>query len=215
LTGGELTLAARILSAIRKVLRRPEPVEILRYRERMREEIRANLDWPERGVPEIVVVRLSKKDEYPSTDSPFFGLFGASPWFKFEVKRIHDRGLEVYASIQRVRIAKGRARTARPGDDDEGTQKVFVVGRIPYYSAPRFYVNYGWRWPYREVVLYEESGWGGPRGHRRRVPDADLMEIHDVEFQGESGNPWRWLRFTASRLRFTLADRREQKRLER
>lgn len=229
-TGGELTLASRVLSALRKVLRRPEPVAVLRYRERMRDEIRRNLDWPSSGVPEIIVVRLSKKDEYPDTDSLLFGLFRASPWFKHEVKRIHDRSLEVYASIETVSIHRRRARRAPVGktgtrkQDDE--RKVWVVGRIayeriahidweadPYYSAPRFYVNYGWKGPFREIVLYEQTAWASEHGSQpERRPDADLFQIHDVEYQGEAGNPWRWIRYTASRLRFSLQTRRQERR---
>ena len=227
--GGELTFVARFLSAFRKLLRRPEPTTVLKYRERLREEIRQKLEWPGSGVPEIVVVRLSKKDKYPDTDSLFFGLFGASPWFKYEVKRVHDRGLEVYAGIQRVTIRKRKARRSDLGKAPKkhgDERKVWVVGRIPYerighidwepdpyYSVPRFYVNYGWGGPFREVVLYEQSSWAGERERRPGArPDGDLLEIHDVEYQGEAGNPWRWLRYTGSRLRFSLATRRQERR---
>jgi hypothetical protein len=116
-TGAELTLGARVLSAARKILRRPQPVEILRYRERMRNEIREKLEWPDRGVPDVLVVRLSKKDVFPSTDSLLYGLCRVSPWFKLEAKAVHDRGFEVTLKIDRVSIEKRNARTALREDD--------------------------------------------------------------------------------------------------
>jgi hypothetical protein len=228
ISGGELTAAARAAAALRKALKRPEPVDVLKYRKAVRDEIRTNLDGAHAGVPEIIVVRLSKKDVFPSTDSLFYGLFRSSPWFKFEFKRLHDRGLEVYVSIETVTIRKGKARRAEYGDADErggDRRKVWVVGRIPYeriayvdwdpdpvYSSPRFYVSYGWGGPFREVVLFEQ--WAhGPRGRQPgQRPDADLFEIHDVEYQGESGNPWRWTKYTVDRLRFSIEQRREEKR---
>lgn len=219
-TGGELTLGARVLSAARKILRRPQPVDILRYRERMRNEIREKLEWPDRGVPEVLVVRLSKKDVFPSTDSLLYGLFRVSPWFKLEAKAVHDRGFEVTLKIDRVSIKRRKARTAL-GDDDAATRKVWVVGRIPYeriahidwdpdpvYSSPRLYVGYGWRGPFSEIVLYER--WSDDRPMPR--PYSDLFEIHDVKYQGESGNPWRWVRYTASRLSFSIRTRRQERR---
>jgi hypothetical protein len=223
-TGGELTAAARVASAIRKLLRRPDPVAVLKYRQRIREEIRENLPSSGSSSPEIIVVRLSKKDRYPSTDSLFFGLFKASAWTKTSVRRLHDRGLEVFIAIEEVTIRKGKARRAvgkKKGWRGAKPRKVWVVGRIPYeriayidwepdpaYSSPRFYVNYGPRGPYREVALYESSPWPGQETRGR----PDLFEVHDVKYQGEAGNPWRWLAFTASRLRFAMQVRRQDKR---
>lgn len=223
ITGGELTVLARVGAAVRRIFRQPQPAAVLRYRETMRQQIRKNLAWPERDeAPEVVVVRLAKKDEYPSVDALRFGLFRSSPWFKLEVKRLHDRGLEVYLRIEHVSIRRGKARTAPPAEPTPpNALKVWVVGRIPYeriahidwepdpvYSAPRFYVEYGWRGPYREVVLYEQA-----RGaFRMRARDGGLLELPDVDYQGEAGNPWRWLTSTLRRLKAAYVLRREDRR---
>lgn len=226
ITGGELTVVARVGAAVRRTLRRPQPTAVLQYREAIRRQIRENLEWPERNeAPEIVVVRLAKKDEYPSVDALRFGLFRSSPWFKHEVKRIHDRGLEVYLRIEYVIIRGGKARTVRPGKSaPSNALKVWVVGRIPYeriahidwepdpvYSAPRFYVEYGWRGPYREVVLYERAG----DAFRTKERDGDLLELPEVEYQGEAGNPWRWLSSSVRRLKAAYLLRRDDRRATR
>jgi hypothetical protein len=226
-TGGELTLALRVAGGARKLLRRPPPVAVLKYREKVREEIREKLQRPDSGgSPDTLLVRLSKKDHYPSTDSLIFGLFRASPWFKFEAKGLHDRGFEVFAGIEYVTFHNRKARrvsTSKPEPPD--CRKVWVVGRVPYeriayidwrpdpyYSAPRLYVRYGWRGPFREVVLYEESALSSTVGREGRRSDEGLYEILDVEYQGEAGNPWRWTAYTARRLRFALEDRRQRRR---
>ena len=69
-----------------------------------------------------------------------------------------------------------------------------MVGRIPYeriahidwepdpvYSAPRFYAEYGWRGPYREVVLYEQAS----SAFRMRARDGSLIELPDVSIKGK------------------------------
>jgi hypothetical protein len=219
---GELTAIARAVSALRRALKRPTKVEILRYREAMREAIRQRLEWPERDAsPEIIVVRLSRADDYPNTDAWTFGLFRASPWFKFEVKRITDRDLEVFMRIENVVIRKRKARRAKLHTPESGARKVWVVGRIPLerishidwepesaYGLPRFFVSYGWGGPFREVALFEESGRGSHSARRELI----LYELHDVKYQGEGGTPWRWIKWTASRLKFQLDDRRQVRR---
>jgi hypothetical protein len=80
---------------------------------------------------------------------------GASKWFKTNVRKLHDRGVEVYSNpaIEHVVVKKGKARKVRHDDPNPAQQKVWIVGRIPYeriaymdwepdpaYGAPRFYV---------------------------------------------------------------------------
>jgi len=205
ISGGELTAAARVAGAIRRVLKRPDPVAILRRRQEVRDEIRTNLTWPEKdSSPEILVIRVGKDDEYPKPDNRLLQL-GASPWHKFEVKGLHDRGLEVFLPITRVRFRKGVAREVE--HTDEGGHQVFPVGRIPYeridvmdwqpdpaYGAPRFYVAYGRRGPIKETVLYE-----------RRYDDNYLFEIHDVKYRPRKVG-------VIARARLNWASRRHQRK---
>jgi hypothetical protein len=99
-------------------------------------------------------VKLGKHDHYPHTDERVIGR-GASKWFKTNVRKLHDRGVEVYSNpaIEHVVVKKGKARKVRHDDPNPAQQKVWIVGRIPYeriaymdwepdpaYGAPRFYV---------------------------------------------------------------------------
>jgi len=155
-------------------------VKTLEERQKRGAELRKHLTWPEKDAsPEVVVIRLRDYLKYPKPDDRVID-FRASPWFKFEVKAITDTSLEVFASIQEVRIKRGKARPVKQGEDGFN---VFVVGRIPLesialirwesdpaYSLPRLYCHYG-RSPFREVIVYE--------GQMPR-----LSEVHGVRFKG-------------------------------
>jgi hypothetical protein len=189
ISGSELTAAARVAGAIRRALKRPDPVAVLKRRQVVRQELEDNLRFDSESTPEVVVIRLGKEDKYPEADERLIG-WGASPWFKFEVKACQDRGLAVYSSIQHVRIRRSRARPVA----NENARTVFVVGRIRYerisfidwnaandpaYWLPRLYVAYGWRGPFRGVVLYDMPGYQG-----------DEAELHGVKYQPKKVRPW-------------------------
>lgn len=215
ITGAEVTAAARVGAAIRRTLRRPEPVHVLARRKEIRQEIRENLHWPEHDeVPEVVIVNYKKYDRYGELDQRIIGR-GASDWFKAEVKGLHDRGIELYLAIEDVAIRRGKAYRVEH-EDASRTCKVYVVGRIPYeriafidwepdpsYSAPRFYVVYTWRRdPYREVVLYED----GPGNYQ--------FQMHE-KYKGDGGNPIKRLRRRGQLVRFHLEERLERRRFRR
>jgi hypothetical protein len=187
--GSELTVAARGLAALRRVLKRPDPVDVLKRREAVRDDLERNLRFGDDGAPEVVVIRLGKESEYPDADDRLIG-WSSSPWFKFEVKGLSDRGLEVYRRIEHVRIRRSKARPV----DDTNARKVFVVGRIPYeriaftdwkaqndpaYGLPRLHVAYGRRGPFREVVLYDMPGYQGYEA-----------ELHGVKYKPQKVRPW-------------------------
>jgi hypothetical protein len=205
ISGSELTAAARAAGAIRRALKRPDPVAVLERRQAVRQELEDNLHFADESTPEVVVIRLGKEDKYPKADQRLIS-WSASPWFKFEVKACQDRGLEVYSSIQHVRIRRSRARPL----DDVTARKVFVVGRIPYerisfmdwnaandpaYGLPRLHVAYGWRGPFREVVLYDMPGYQGYEA-----------ELKDVKYRAKKLGPW-------TRLFWNLKGRRLARRL--
>lgn len=219
ISGAELTAATKAARAVRRLLRRPDPVAVLKRRAEVKAEIRRNLyakgaNWGD--PPEIIVIKLGKHDAYPNTDTRLIDR-GASNWFKAEVKGLHDRGVEVYSSIERVVISKGNARRVF-GADAPKSRKVFVVARLPYeriayidwepdptYQAPRFHVAYTplRREAYREVVMYEQAVFD---------PDDDFMlEIHDAKYVGEGGGPIKRLRRTIERLKFNVELRRQDR----
>jgi len=216
ITGAELSVAARIGATLRRLFRRPDPVAVLRRREAIKKEIREHMALPDDdNVPEILVVKLGKHDEYGKPDKRIIGR-GASDWFKTEVKELGDRGLEVYTSLQYVKIRKEKAYLVHP-DRTKGAIKVWVVGRIPYeriahidwegdpgYSSPRFYVRYDWRRnPYREIALYIAE--------RGEYP----FEVPNVDYKGESGGPIKRLGRFAHRVRFNLMLRRQDRKRRR
>jgi hypothetical protein len=219
ISGAELTAWARLLGEIRRLLGRPDRIEVIKQREARREEIRRNLKWPEKdSSPEVLVVQIGKEDEFGKPDNRLLSLT-PSPWFKYEGKEIHDRGLEVFTGpLQRVEIKRGKARRVSPHRAGAGIREVWVVGRIayerighidwrpdPYYAAPRFYVGYGLRGPFKEVVLYEGSPSAG----------GYLYEIQDVKYIAEGRAPWRRIALLVRSARFSLRARREQKRFQR
>jgi hypothetical protein len=188
ISGGELTAAARVASAVRRALKRPDPASVLRRRQEVREALAANLRLSSDSTPEVVVIRLGREKNYPEPDNRIAG-FGASPWFKLEVKGLHDRGLEAFDSIQHVHIRNSIARKV----GEPGARKVYIVGRIPYeriahmdwspdpaYGVPRLYVSYGRKGPYKEVVLYDTTP--GPNGY--------LFPLHNVDYRPEKVRSW-------------------------
>jgi hypothetical protein len=168
---------------------------MLEERRRRGDELRAGIAWPEgEGSPEAIVIRLRDYARYPQIDNRVLD-FSASSWFKFELKAVRDDCLEVFDSIQEVEIRKGRAREI--DYQGEHGHLVYVVGRIPlesigvidwradpYYGLPRLYCHYGWRGPFREVVLYTKD-------------DSRLVEMDGIAYKGRNLRTLRrlWLNF--------------------
>lgn len=202
----------RWITFLHKVLRRPDPVAVLKRREALRRELREHLDLPGpaeqpkppgEAVPELLVVKLRprKRWAYPKTDGRLLQ-FTASSWFKYEVKDIADAHLEVFAAALEVVIDHGKARRTAGGDGDF----VYLVGRIPLESIhhvdwspdptnwrPRLYVDYPWSGPLREVALYEDRG-------------GYLFELTDVEWKRPRRNYLREFRYELERRREARRD---------
>jgi hypothetical protein len=187
--------AARLLAWTGRALRRKDRVAVLRYREARQEELRKHLEWPaDDDVPEVVVIRLGHEDAYGRPDTRRFAV-RQPQWMKYEVKTLHDRGVEVLAGIEFAVIKRGRAVRVRD-ESVPGAAKVFVVGRIPYehiahidwrgdqyYTRPKLYVAYGWRGPCRETVVYEPP----------RKPHGYMDELIGVRWRSDR---WRVKRLT-------------------
>lgn len=213
ISGAEVGVAARIAASLARRFRSPDPVLVLKQKEAVRNELRANLPTKEsKEDPEVIVVRLGRDGRYPEPDLRWLPI-GASPWFKFEVKDVHDRGLEVVLAIEFVDIKRGKATVA--DDSAPGAAKVFVVGRIPYdcvrhmdwrpdpaYGLPRLYVKYGKRGPCRETVLYEAPSKSG----------GYLYEMPDVRWKGEPSRRKRLRRKVLS-IKMSHEDRQNKRKL--
>jgi hypothetical protein len=174
----------RAAGLLHQLLRRPDPKEMLEERRRRGDELREGIDWPGGdGSPEAIVIRLRDYARYPQIDDRVFD-FSSSSWFKFELKEVRDDCLEVFDSIQEVRIRNGKAREIDYQGDH--AHLVYVVGRIPleniavidwraepYYGLPRFYCHYGRRGPFREIVLYVKDG-------------ARFVEMEGIVYKGRN-----------------------------
>jgi hypothetical protein len=57
ISGSELTAAARAASAIRRALKRPDPVAVLKRRQAVRQELEDNLRFGGESTPEVVVIQ--------------------------------------------------------------------------------------------------------------------------------------------------------------
>lgn len=208
ISGAEVGLVARIVGWLTR--RRKDPVATLKQKEARRDELRQRLS-KDSDYPEVIVVRLRHEKTYPKPDMRRLP-FGSSPWFKYEVKSVHDHGLEVVLAIEFVLIRRGKATLT--SEQTPGATKVFVVGRIPYdrirhidwspdpaYGSPRLYTAYGWRGPCREVVLFEPPSSTGY-----------LYEIPDVKWKGEPSRRKR-LRRKALSVKMAHEDRVNQRKL--
>src|SRR4051812_16923913 len=83
ISGSELTVAARAAGAIRRALKRPDPVAVLKRQQVVRRELEENLHFGGESTPEVVVIQLGKQDKYPESDERLIG-WTASPWLKCE-----------------------------------------------------------------------------------------------------------------------------------
>ncbi|ADB51787.1 hypothetical protein Cwoe_3369 [Conexibacter woesei DSM 14684] len=104
---------------------------------------------------------------------------------KFEVKGLHDRGLEVFTAIYEVAIHKGKAKIIEAGKrrPKGALHTVIGVGRIPFEwishmdwdhnnadQLPVLHVAYGRRGPFREWVPCS-------------LAENDTLELLDVRFK--------------------------------
>src|SRR4051794_29095937 len=86
ISGSELTAAARAAGAIRRALKRPDPVAVLERRQAVRQELEDNLHFADESTPEVVVIRLGKEDKYPKADERLIS-WSASPWSSLRSRR--------------------------------------------------------------------------------------------------------------------------------
>ena len=177
---------------------------MLRKREATRKEIRSNLKWPDRTgeVPEIVIVSLSQQRKYGETDRRILQI-APSPWLKFEINSLDDRGVDVIQSIQHVVDGATRHSSSTTPPPVRSPCVLSGASRTniehidwepdPAYGSPRFYVRYRWRSPIKKTLLRSV-------GHG---PDGYAYELHGVKYKGKGGHPlkrvkrwWNGIRLT-------------------
>jgi hypothetical protein len=147
--------------------RRRSPAELLRRSLEVKEEVSGKL-WTILAETngDAIIREVRRKDSYPDLDN---SLRSISPWFKVELKGTYHAGIEVFTSVQHVKI---EGDVARPADDpnDPAGETVFIIGRIPYsaieaidwegdefYGFTHIYCRFRVgrrRGPYAETLLY-------------------------------------------------------------
>lgn len=216
-SGGEVTAAARALGLVRKVLKRPDPQRIVEHRTIVKRELRRHLDLPnwfdrsgEQHAPEVLVFRLGQ-NTYPDVS---YRVFRPDDWMKYEVKGLHDRGLEVFTGIHEVAIRNEKARLIEHGKKPpRGARRtVAAVGRIPYE-----WINHmDWDLDNAEMlpVLHVAYGRKGPC--REWVP-CELSTHHYSELSGVRFKVRRkgWLHHVRSNRRLRKMDREHRKQIDR
>jgi len=159
------------------------PVAALKQKEARRDELRQRLS-KDSDYPEVIVVRLRHEKTYPKPDMRRLP-FGSSPWFKYEVKSVHDRGLRLCSQLSSCWIRRGKA-TLTKGADARGDQG---VRRRPHSLQP----HSAHRLESRPCLRLTEALHGlrlaraMPGGCPLRTPSRTgyLYEIPDVKWKGE------------------------------
>lgn len=114
---------------------------------------------------DVVIREVRRKDRYPEVDD---SLRRISPWFNVELKGLYYNGLEVFLRVEQALIDDDVAKQVSL--KEPGSQKVFVVGRIPFwrieaidwdgdefYGFTHIYCRFRRfsKGPYESIVLYE------------------------------------------------------------
>jgi hypothetical protein len=179
--GSELSVAARAIGAVRRLLRRPDPAAVLRRQAKVKKELRRKA-FKKKYVEEYEsyrtfhVIRVGKLKAYPDTDKRRVP-WGKPHWFEIHIWRLDRRGLLVDLGDAPFIVSRGKARRAI-GEEWKSGVWLQMAGVIPYesiehiewspsyepyYTRPRFHVYYSpiRKSPFREVILYERSGYSG------------------------------------------------------
>jgi hypothetical protein len=112
-------------------LKKPDPVDVLKRREKWKTEFEENLPPKNKfGVRcEAILRDISRMDSYPGIDQEAKGI---SPWFKVEVKGLYHRGIEVFTSMPKSIKLLVTGGWTFCHYDDENAATAYPVGRIPF-----------------------------------------------------------------------------------
>ena len=151
---------------------RTDSAERVAKRLRLRNEIQSHLPartrWGNRG--EAIIRDVHRVDEYPDINERGRGI---SSWFKVELKDEYHRGMEVFLSINYVRLDRKKHTWEIVQREADGDPKGFIVGRIPldwivsvdwegdeFYGSPHIYCRFigKRRQPYEEILVYYKDG---------------------------------------------------------
>jgi hypothetical protein len=147
---------------------RTEAAEKVEKRLAIKEEIERRL--PARGKylnrGDAIIRDVHRVDRYPEVDDKRRGI---SPWFKVELKDVYHRGLEVFLSVDYIRVDNENRTWETVRSRDDANLKGYVVGRIPFdwivridwegdefYGGPHIYCRFISKHggPYEELVVY-------------------------------------------------------------
>jgi hypothetical protein len=173
--------ALRLADWISTKFKKPDPVHILKLREKWKAEFELKLLPKNKyGVHCNSIIRdIKRMDSYPDIDEEAKGI---SPWFKVEVKGLYHRGVEVFLNMPRAIKPLVTGGWIFCHHSDQAAVNAYPVGRIPfdliehvdwggdgYYPFPHIYARFKNGQPYETVVFYR----------RINKDDEFLIEVDD------------------------------------
>lgn len=148
------------------------PDEVVRLRQKWKDEIKKNLQWNNDHVSlgGAVIRDVKRVDSYPNVDDKSKGI---SPWFKVSLLGTYHRGLQVGLRIEELKYEERHTgwRYCDYAAGEKADLKAYLVGLIPferiaaidwkgdeYDAIPHIYCQF-WtkrREPYEEIVFCEK-----------------------------------------------------------
>ena len=178
-----------------KRFKKPDPVQVLKHREKFKKEFEQNLRQRDKyGTRGDAIIRdIKRMDSYPDIDARMKGI---SPWFRVEVKGLYHKGVEVFISMPRyIKKDKNDAWTFTEYNDQDEKLLVYPVGRIPFDVIK--YIDWEGDGYYRFPHIYCEfkEFKGQPY---ESIPFFEKREGTDYLFEVQGFTPWnkkegRWL----------------------
>ncbi len=150
-----LSLLTDSIKWIIKKFKKPNPVLVLKKREKLRKEFESNLPPKNKygNHCDAIIRDIKRMDSYPDVNTAEKGI---SPWFKVEIKGLYHRGIEAFIGMPEY-IKRDEGDNWHFTDHKDTGEKVlaYPVGRIPfdlieyvnwdgdeYYNFPHIYCHF-------------------------------------------------------------------------
>lgn len=193
----EISLISPIYNAIKDILsfiasrkKKFEPDEIVKLRQKWKQEIESNLRWIDDvvGYGEAIIRDVKRVDSYPDVDDKKKGI---SPWFRVGLLGTYHRGLQVALRIEELIYDEGEEgwRYSNYKQNEESEINAYLVGLIPferivsidwdgdeYYYIPHIYCQFRGKHkePYEDIIFCEK------RQLDRHVYYSEIAKHEDV-----------------------------------
>ena len=162
-----------LIKWIRGKIKKPEPLSVLKHREKLKEEFNKNIRKKDQyGTRGNMIIRdIKKMNEYPDFDKKKKGI---SPYFRVELKDIYHKGIEVFILDPEYIKKNDDGEWKFIEYDSPGDKiKVWPIPRIPfdyiksvnwdgdeYHNFPIVFCEFKGvnSSPYEEIPFFSERG---------------------------------------------------------